>query len=75
MNKLLSKIRTKKGIKYGYCTLNKKEVQIFNGNDRSMAVMIDNHSGAWPQANLSKAYIVYEIMSYCSIKHKFSQEK
>ena len=39
-----------------------KKIQIFNGNDRSIAVMIDNHSGAWPQANLNKAYLVYEII-------------
>ena len=37
-------------------------IKIFNGNDRPIAVMIDNHSGAWPQANLNKAYIVYEIV-------------
>ena len=35
-----------------------KQVKIFSGNDRPIAVMIDNHSGAWPQANLNKAYIV-----------------
>lgn len=39
-----------------------KEVQIFQGTDRPIAVMIDNHSGAWPQANLNKAYLVYEII-------------
>ncbi|MBQ2835293.1 MAG: DUF3048 domain-containing protein [Clostridia bacterium] len=39
-----------------------KQVQIFSGQDRAIAVMIDNHSGAWPQANLEKAYIVYEIV-------------
>ena len=39
-----------------------KKVQIYNGTDRPIAVMIDNHSGAWPQANLNKAYIVYEIV-------------
>ena len=39
-----------------------KEVQIFQGTDRPIAVMIDNHSGAWPQANLNKAYLVYEIV-------------
>lgn len=39
-----------------------KEVQIFKGNDRPIAVMIDNHSGAWPQAGLNKAYMVYEII-------------
>ena len=39
-----------------------KEVQIYKSTDRPIAVMIDNHSGAWPQANLDKAYIVYEIV-------------
>lgn len=39
-----------------------KEIEIYNGTDRPIAVMIDNHSGAWPQANLSKAYLVYEIV-------------
>ena len=39
-----------------------KEVQIYKGTDRPIAVMIDNHSGAWPQANLNKAYLVYEIV-------------
>ena len=39
-----------------------KEVQIFKGNDRPIAVMIDNHNGAWPQAGLQQAYMVYEII-------------
>ena len=39
-----------------------KQVQIFNGNDRPIAVMIDNHNGAWPQAGLQEAYMVYEII-------------
>ena len=39
-----------------------KQVQIFNGKDRPIAVMIDNHSGAWPQINISQAYMVYEIV-------------
>ena len=39
-----------------------KEVQIFKGTDRPIAVMIDNHSDAWPQANINKAYLVYEIV-------------
>ena len=39
-----------------------KKVEIFNGNKRPFAVMIDNHNGAWPQAGLDKAYIVYEII-------------
>ncbi len=39
-----------------------KKVQIFNGNDRPIAVMIDNHNLAWPQGGLNKAYLVYEII-------------
>ena len=39
-----------------------KKVQIFNGNNRPFAVMIDNHSDAWPQAGLNQTYLVYEII-------------
>ena len=39
-----------------------QEVQIFKGEDRPIAVMIDNHSDAWPQAGLNDAYLVYEII-------------
>lgn len=39
-----------------------KKIEIFQGTDRPIAVMIDNHNGAWPQANLNKAYLVYEII-------------
>lgn len=39
-----------------------KKVQIFQGNDRPFAVMIDNHDDAWPQAGLQKAYMIYEII-------------
>ena len=42
--------------------IEEKTVQIFQGNDRPIAVMIDNHSDAWPQAGLQKAYMVYEII-------------
>ena len=42
--------------------LEKKKVQIFQGNDRPIAFMIDNHKDAWPQAGLNKAYMVYEII-------------
>ncbi len=37
-------------------------VQIFKGNERPIAVMIDNHKDAWPQAGLQQAYMVYEII-------------
>ena len=43
-------------------TTEEKQVQIFQGNDRPIAVMIDNHSDAWPQAGLNQAYMVYEII-------------
>ena len=39
-----------------------KQVQIFKGTERPIAVMIDNHTGAWPQAGLNDAYMVYEII-------------
>ena len=39
-----------------------KTIQIFSGVDRPIACMIDNHSDAWPQFSLNKAYIVYEII-------------
>ena len=39
-----------------------KEPQIFKGDDRPIAVMIDNHKGAMPQAGLNNAYLVYEII-------------
>lgn len=39
-----------------------KNVKIFSGEDRPIAVMIDNHNGAWPQGGLNKAYMVYEII-------------
>ena len=39
-----------------------KKVQIFQGNERPFAVMIDNHKDAWPQAGLQDAYMVYEII-------------
>lgn len=39
-----------------------KEPETFKGNDRPIAVMIDNNKSAMPQANLSKAYIVYEMI-------------
>ncbi len=42
--------------------IEEKKVEIFNGNDRPIAVMIDNHNQAWPQAGLNKAYMVYEII-------------
>lgn len=39
-----------------------KTVQTFKGNERPIAVMIDNHKAALPQAGLNNAYLVYEII-------------
>lgn len=41
----------------------KPNINIFPGKDRPIAVMIDNHKGAWPQAGLNKTYLVYEIIA------------
>lgn len=38
-----------------------EEIKIYSGEDRPIAVMIDNVSGARPQAGLNDAYMVYEI--------------
>ena len=39
-----------------------KKINIYKGDDRVIAVMIDNHKGAWPQAGLNSTYAVYEIV-------------
>ena len=39
-----------------------KTVKIYAGVDRPIAVMIDNHKSAWPQAGINEAYMVYEII-------------
>ena len=39
-----------------------KKVQIYQGEDRPIAVMIDNHKQALPQGGLNDAFIVYEII-------------
>ncbi|MGN1329921.1 MAG: DUF3048 domain-containing protein [Clostridia bacterium] len=39
-----------------------KIVQIYQGDERPIACMIDNHSDAWPQFSINKAYAVYEII-------------
>ncbi|MDD4066539.1 MAG: DUF3048 domain-containing protein [Clostridia bacterium] len=39
-----------------------KEVQIFKGEDRPIAVMIDTEKPAWPHAGLADAYLFYEII-------------
>lgn len=40
----------------------KKKIQIFNGNDRTFAVMIDNNVNAQPHSGINRAYMVYEII-------------
>ena len=38
------------------------EIKTFYGENRPVAVMIDNNISAWPQYAINKAYIVYEII-------------
>lgn len=40
----------------------KSDIKIFNGNDRSIAFMIDNNKNAQPQASINSTYMVYEII-------------
>ena len=39
-----------------------KTVKTFSGEERAIALMIDNHEGAWPQGGLNDADLVYEII-------------
>ena len=39
-----------------------KEVEIYKGTSRPVAVMIDNHKSALPQGGINEAYMVYEII-------------
>ena len=39
-----------------------KQVQIYNGDQRPVACMIDNHKDAWPQFSINDAFLVYEII-------------
>lgn len=39
-----------------------KQIKIYKGTDRPIAVMIDNNVKAQPQAGLNDAYLVYEII-------------
>lgn len=39
-----------------------KKLQVFSGNDRTIAVMIDNEKPAWPHSGLADAYMIYEII-------------
>ncbi len=50
------------GTDLGKVEQTKETINIYNGVDRPIAVMIDNHKGAWPQVSLNEAYIVYEII-------------
>lgn len=50
------------GVDEGLKPEEEKTESIFEGNSRPVAVMIDNHKGAWPQVGLNNAYSVYEII-------------
>ena len=38
------------------------EIKAFYGNNRPIAIMIDNNKNAWPQSSINDAYMVYEIL-------------
>ena len=42
--------------------IKKKNIKIYSGNDRPIAIMTDNNVNAQPQSNINLAYIVYEII-------------
>lgn len=43
--------------------LEEEKINVYSGNDRPIAVMIDNNKKAQPQGGLNEAYIVYEIIA------------
>jgi hypothetical protein len=42
--------------------VDRKEIQIYRGNSRLVAVMIDNEQASWPHSGLENAYMVYEAI-------------
>ena len=38
------------------------KIEIFSGEERPFAVMLDNNKNAWPHASINKAYLAYEII-------------
>lgn len=50
------------GVDKGKTKNEESKIEVYNGIERPIAVMIDNHKGAWPQVGLNDAYIVYEII-------------
>ena len=38
------------------------QINIFSGDDRPIAVILDNHTAAWPHSGIEQAYKVYEII-------------
>lgn len=43
-------------------TETKKNIKIYSGNDRPIALMVDNNVNAQPQSGINSAYVVYEII-------------
>lgn len=42
--------------------IKQKSLNVYSGDDRNIAVMIDNEEPAWPHSGLMDAYMVYEII-------------
>ncbi len=50
------------GVDEGRKEEKKETIKTYTGVQRPIAIMIDNHKGALPQAGLNDAYMVYEII-------------
>ena len=50
------------GVDSGKTDKKESKIEVYNGIERPIAIMIDNHKAAWPQVGLNDAYIVYEII-------------
>lgn len=57
VNEETSKISIKEEVK-----IELPKIEIFSGEDRPFAVMLDNNKNAWPHASINKAYLAYEII-------------
>jgi hypothetical protein len=58
----IAEIQNKEPIKTEEVVKEVKQLQIYTGFDRPIAVMIDNEKPAWPHSGLQDAYMIYEMI-------------
>lgn len=85
MNCKNHKIRTKKGIKYGYCTLLKKEVPLFGCKCNSIAYpeikkiktssSMKKRSYKLAKAEKNRFSIIYQDLDHCAVCGKLATDK